>query len=116
MIRDYYNNKFRTDLTTFMPDTRVPYFGHSRSSDCCNLDKIQMESRPAFLICRYFTVLADQAMCTYYHAKYQHFAKLTQYPKFCHGLGQIQKNPRELLFVPIEKGMVDKSAMEYEYH
>jgi len=61
MIRDYYNNQFRTDLAKFMPDARVPYFGHSWGSDCRNLDKIQIESRPAFLICLYFTVLVDQA-------------------------------------------------------
>jgi len=62
----------------------------------------------------YFTVLVDQAMYTHYRQDYQHFAKLTQYPKFCHGLGQFQKNPRELLHVPVQKGMVDKSAMEKE--
>ncbi len=114
MIRDYYNNEFRTDLAIFMPDARVPYFGHSWGSDCRNLDKIQIESRPAFLICLYFTVLVDQAMYTHYRSDYERFTQLTQYPKFCHGLGQFQKNPRELLFVPVEKGMVDKRAIGKE--
>lgn len=114
MIRDYYNNQFRTDLVIFMPDARVPYFGHSWGSDCRNLDKIQIESRPVFLICLYFTVLVDQAMYTHYRSDYERFSQLTQYPKFCHGLGQFQKNPRELLFVPVQKGMVDKSAIGKE--
>jgi hypothetical protein len=114
MIRDYYYNQFRNDLSIFMPDARVPYFGHSWGSDCRNLDKIPIESRPAFLICLYFTVLVDQAMYTHYRSDYERFAQLTQYPKFCHGLGQFQKNPRELLLVPVQKGMVDKSAIEKE--
>jgi hypothetical protein len=114
MIKEYYHNQFRADLTKFMPDARVPYFGHSWGSDCRGLNKIPIESRPTFLICLYFTVLVDQAMYTHYCSDYQLFAKLTQYPKFCHGLGQFQKNPRELLLVPVQKGMVDKSAIEKE--
>jgi hypothetical protein len=114
MIRDYYHKQFRTDLAIFMPDVRVPYFGHSWGSDCRNLDKIPIESRPSFLICLYFTVLVDQAMYTHYRSDYEHFAQLTQYLKYCHGLGQFQKNPRDLLLVPVQKGMVDKSAMEKE--
>jgi len=114
MIRDYYRNQFRTDLATFMPDANAPYFGHSWASDCRNLDKIPVESRPYYLICLYFTVLVDQAMYTHYRADYEHFARLTQYPKFCHGLGQFQKNPRELLLVPVQKGIVNKDTMEKE--
>jgi len=97
-----------------MPDTRVPYFGHSWASDCRNLNIIPIESRPEFLICLYFTVLVDQAMYTHYRSDYEHFAQLTQYPKFCHGLGQFQKNPREILLVPVQKGMVNKDTMAKE--
>ncbi|MBN1365906.1 MAG: hypothetical protein JW976_13945 [Syntrophaceae bacterium] len=112
MIKDYYHRQFRADLSLFMPDTRVPYFGHSWAYDCGNLNKIQSESRAEFLICLYFTVLVDQAMYTYYKSDYDRFAQLTLYPKFCHGLGQFQKNPRELLLIPVQKGMVDKGRME----
>ena len=108
MIRDYYHNKFEDHLATFMPDVRVPYFGHNWAYDCGNLNKVPIESRPEFLLCLYFTVLVDQAMYTHYRSDYERFAQLTQYPKFCHGLGQFQKNPRELLLVPVQKGMVDK--------
>lgn len=111
MIRDYYHNQFRADLATFMPDARVPYFGHSWASDCRDLNKISIESRPDFLICLYFTVLVDQAMYTHYRSDYERFAQLTQYPKFCHGLGQFQKNPPALLLVPVQKGMVNKDLM-----
>jgi len=114
MIKGYYLNQFRADLTEFMPDKNVPYFGHSWGADCRGLNEIPIESRPTFLICLYFTIIVDQAMYAHYRSDYQHFAKLTQYPKFCHGLGQFQKNPRELLRVPVQKGMVGKNAIEKE--
>ncbi len=114
MIRDYYHKQFRADLALFMQDTRVPYFGHSWAYDCGNLNKIRRESKPEFLICLYFTILIDQAMYTHYRSDYDRFAQLTQYPKFCHGLGQFQKNPRELLLVPVQKGMVNKEKLENE--
>jgi hypothetical protein len=114
MIKDYYHKQFRDDLALFMPDARLPYFGHSWAYDCGNLDKIPNESRPEFLICLYFTVLVDQAVYTHYRSDYDRFAQLTQYPKFCHGLGQFQKNPRELLLVPVQKGMVNKDKIENE--
>jgi len=78
------------------------------------LNNIPKESRPDFLICLYFTVLVDQAMYTHYRSDYDHFAQLTQYPKYCHGLGQFQKNPRDLLLVPVQRGMVNKDKMENE--
>lgn len=114
MIRNYYHNQFQADLATFMPDARVPYFGHSWAYDCCNLNNIPIISMPYFLICLYFTVLVDQAMYTHFRSDYECFAQLTQYPKFCHGLGQFQKNPRELLLVPVQKGMVNKDKIEKE--
>lgn len=112
MIKDYSHNQFRADLALFMPDVRVSYFGHNWAYDCGNLDKIPIQTRPQFLICLYFTVLVDQAMYTYYRSDYDQFAQLTQYPKYCHGLGQFHKNPRELLLVPVQKGMVNKAKME----
>jgi len=114
MIRDYYLNQFKTDLNSFMPDARLPYFGHGWNYNCFDLNKISIESRPEFLICLYFTVLVDQAIYTHFRSDYDYFAQLTQYPKFCHGLGQFQKNPREILFVPVEKGMVNKEKLGKE--
>jgi len=112
MIREYYNNNFREDLAEFMPDMQLSYFGHSWSHDCGNLNKIPTASRPAFLICLYFTVLVDQAMHAHFRAYYQKFEQLTRYPKFCHGLGQFHKNPRLILSVPVEKGMVNQQEIE----
>jgi hypothetical protein len=114
MIRDYYLHQFRVDLAAFMPDTTVLYFGHSWASDCDNLNKIPIELRPDFLICLYFTVLVDYAMYTHCRLDYERFAQLIKYPKFCHGLGQFQKNLRELLLVPVQKRMVNKDAMAKE--
>ena len=95
-----------------MPDRRVPYFGHSWNYDCGNLNKISIASRPSFLICLYFTVLVDQAMHPHFRTDYQQFEQLTRYPKFCHGLGQFQKNPRAILSVPVEKGMANQQEIE----
>jgi hypothetical protein len=96
----------------FMQNPNVPYFGHSWSSDCRGLNNVPMETRPLFLICLYFTVLVDQAMYTYFQSHYHRFASLTQYPKFCHGLGQFQKNPRDILKIPVLKRMVDEIEIE----
>ncbi len=111
-IKDYYDRGFKHDLSRFMLEAKVPYFGHSWEYDCRNLDKVQTQNRGMFLICLYFTVLVDQAMHSYYPGSYNHFEQLTRYPKFCHGLGQFQKNPRAILSVPVDKGFVDVSEIE----
>lgn len=111
-ISDYYHSQFRADLARFLPRRDVPYFGHSWSHDCRGLENIVGEDRSAFLVCLYFTVLVDQAMHEHFRAHYSRFETLTRYPKFCHGLGQFQKNPRAILAVPIEKGYVEKAVIE----
>lgn len=112
-IKNYYLNDFRSDLAHFMPDVRLPYFGHSWNYDCSNLKKtVPTERRAVFLICLYFTVLVDQAMHSHYPSQYSRFEELTRYPKFCHGLGQFQKNPRAILSVPADKGFVEQANIE----
>ena len=110
-IKHYYSNRFAADLASFMPDARLPYFGHTWEHDCGQLDRLPPESRAAFIACLYFTVLVDQAMHAHCRPDYQKFEELTRYPKFCHGLGQFQKNPRAILSVPIERHQVDKDAL-----
>ena len=51
-------------------------------------------------------------MYSYHPAHYSHFEELTRYPKFCHGLGQFQKNPRVILSVPVDKGLVEQATIE----
>lgn len=51
-------------------------------------------------------------MHEHFRAAYSRFENLTRYPKFCHGLGQFQKNPRDILSTPIEKGLVDSHGPE----
>ncbi len=94
-----------------MPDAHIPYFGHSWQQNCRGLDSIPSERRVSFLVCIYFTVLVDQAMYTHFRSHYSTFASLTRYPKYCHGLGQFQKNPRGILLHPIECGLVSKSNL-----
>ena len=57
-------------------------------------------------MCLYFTVLVDQAMYAHAREHYARFAALTRYPKFCHGLGQFQHNPRGILVSPVDRGVV----------
>ena len=111
-IREYYLTEFRNDLTRFLPTQETPYFGHSWSYDCRNLENVVREKRAKFLLCLYFTVLADQAMHEHFREAYPSFENLTRYPKFCHGLGQFQKNPRSILSTPIDKGLVDSRAVD----
>jgi hypothetical protein len=111
-IREYYPSDFRHDIIRFMPDKHLPYFGHSWHIDCRGLEKVLPEHRAPFLVCLYFTVLADQAMHAYYPAYYQRFEALTRYPKFCHGLGQFQKNPRNILLSPIEHKLLKKEDVD----
>ena len=111
-IRDYYLSQFRFDLAAFMPDGRVSYFGHSWHTDCRGLENVIYKNRAYFLICLYLTVLVDQAMHAHFWKHYQRFEPLTRYPKFCHGLGQFQKNPRDISLSPIEKGLVRKKEID----
>ncbi len=102
----YYRNDFASDLRSFMPDSKVPYFGHTWHAGCRELTHVPVERRTAFLVALYFTVLVDQAMHSHFPAHYRKFEDLTRYPKFCHGLGQFQKNPRMLLDEPCAQGLV----------
>lgn len=111
-IRKYYLTEFQNDLIRFLPNQATPYFGHSWSYDCRGLENVEKQKRAQFLLCLYFTVLVDQAMHEHFRASYLRFENLTRYPKFCHGLGQFQKNPRAILSTPIEKGFVDSHELE----
>lgn len=111
-IRKYYLTEFRDDLIRFFSNQATPYFGHSWSYDCRGLENVARQKRAQFLLCLYFTVLVDQAMHEHFRDSYSRFESLTRYPKFCHGLGQFQKNPRAILSTPNEKGLVDSVALE----
>ena len=111
-IKEYYQSNFRRDIVQVIPDPQVPYFGHSWHLDCRGLENVAPSDRAQFLICLYFTVLVDQAMHAHFRMYYSKFESLTRYPKFCHGLGQFQKNPRNILLAPIERGMVKKQEID----
>lgn len=111
-MESYYKNNFRQDLSAFMGPSPAPYFGHSWSYSCRDqLARVPSENRPQFLICLYFTVLVDQAMYSHFAKHYQVFHRMTQYPKFCHGLSQFQHNPRGILNVPVEQGLISANAI-----
>jgi len=110
-MRDYYHNNFYADLRRFMPRADLPYFGHSWGIECTGLERISAERRAEFLVCLYFTVLADQAIHNHFPQLHSKFEALTRSPKFCHGLGQFQKNPRLILDVPVDRGLVTNEAL-----
>jgi hypothetical protein len=47
----------------------------------------------------------------HFREHYEAFSRLTQYPKFCHGLSQFQHNPRAILSLPVERGVVSAQAI-----
>lgn len=110
-MRQYYQQHFQSDLKRFMPRSDLPYFGNDWERACSGLENVAPERREKFLVCLYFTVLVDQAVHAHVPALYPRFEALTLYPKFCHGLGQFQKNPRYLLDAPAEKGLVAAAAL-----
>ena len=113
MIEGYYRDAFRSDLGGFFEGTRVPYFGHAWSHNCGNqINRVPAENRAAFLICLYSTVLVDQAMHAHFRQHYREFSNLTNYPKFCHGLAHFHHNPRAILSVPVERGVVAEQEVK----
>jgi hypothetical protein len=111
MMRDYYHNNFYADLRRFMPRADLPYFVHSWEIDCAGLEQVPAERRPEFLVCLYFTVLLDQAIRSYFPQLHSKFEALTHSPKFCHGAGQFQKNPRLILDVQVDRNLVTREAL-----
>ncbi len=110
-IQSYYQSEFRLDVSRFFAGRTVPYFGHNWRFDCSDLDRISCDARPAFLVCLYFTVLADQAMHCHFRQHYCQFEALTRYPKFCRGLGQFHLNPRGVLEYPVEQDRVNYDSL-----
>jgi hypothetical protein len=89
----YYRTGFASDLHSFMPDSRLPYFGHAWPASCPELTQVPVERRAAFLVALYFTVLVDQAMHAHFHNHYQKFTPLNRLPRTC-------DNDVSLLFSP----------------
>ena len=108
---DYYHTSFRDDLREFMQERSAPYFGHGWRIGCPDLERIHAPTRPAFVVCLYFTVLMDQAMHAHFRSLHARFEELTRSPKFCHGLGQFHLNPRAILSAPIEHGLVGQEEV-----
>ncbi len=112
LMYEYYHNKFAQDLGVFISESTTPYFGHHWISGCKKILKIPTGQRAEFVTCLYFTVLVDQAVYTHYRHLYGKFENITKYPKFCHGLGQSQHNPRQILDTPFDQGLITES--EYD--
>lgn len=105
-VAAYYHAEFRADVASFMRGLPVPYFAADWDRGCRALERVPAPSRPPFLFCLYFTVLVDQAMHQHFHDFYARFEGLTRYPKFSHGIGQVNLKPIRILSEPIRLGLV----------
>jgi hypothetical protein len=118
-LKIYYNQNFRSDLASllrgFEPQehARILAIGHIWTrGGCAQLSQVSAECRPRFLVCLYFTVLADQAMHTHFGFESRRFEELTQYPKFRVGLGHaLHMNPASILTTPIQQHLVSEDAV-----
>lgn len=105
-IAAYYHAEFRADVASFMRGLPVPYFAADWDRGCRALERVPAPSRPPFLFCLFFTVLVDQAMHQHFRDFYARFEGLTSYPKFSHGVGQVNLKPVGILSEPIRHGLV----------
>lgn len=111
-ITRYYHGPFRDDLAKLLGNSRTQHFGQGWQRRCAGLERVLPANRPRFLMCLYFTVLVDQAMCAHYPQDYQEFESLTRYPKFCLGVNRQPQNPRTILTAPVEQRLVSADNLK----
>lgn len=120
-IVKYFNHGFQRDigklnfvdvpqvLKDILNDKDLIQFGGknwSRASD--DLDNIEVELRPMFVLCLFALVATDQCMQTYFKPHYADWREHTAYPKFgWTRFGLYNENPLKLLSVPEQLGLID---------
>lgn len=120
-IVKYFNHGFQRDigklnfvdvpqvLKDILNDKDLIQFGGknwSRAPD--DLDNIDVELRPMFVLCLFALVATDQCMQTYFKPYYADWRERTAYPKFgWTRFGLYNENPLKLLSVPEQAGLVD---------
>jgi hypothetical protein len=117
----YFNHGFQCDigklnfvdvpqvLKDILNDKDLIQFGGknwSRAPD--DLDNIDVELRPMFVLCLFALVATDQCMQTYFKPHYADWRAQTAYPKFgWTRFGLYNENPLKLLSVPEQLQLVD---------
>jgi len=120
-IVNYFNHGFQSDigklkfsevpqvLKDILNDKDLIQFGGknwSRAQD--DLNDIDVELRPMFVLCLFALVATDQCMQTYFKPHYAAWRTHTAYPKFgWTRFGFYNENPLKLLSVPEQAQLVD---------
>jgi hypothetical protein len=127
---EYYNEKFSIDLKKlefekpnsailsdpelFKIDSTTVYFGGPNWENMINDTKhIDEENLEYFCILLFTITFIDLGMFSNFNEYYDVFRKNTNYPKFgWSGFGTHYENPKKLLLIPEEKGLVDYSYLK----
>jgi hypothetical protein len=120
-IVSYFNHGFQRDigklqfsevpqvLKEILNDKDLIQFGGKnwfRAQD--DLDDIEAELRPMFILCLFALVATDQCMQTYFKQHYADWRAQTAYPKFgWTRFGLYNENPLKLLSVPEQAKLID---------
>lgn len=125
-MNDYFSGNFLVHLqglkyqplkSVLLPQIRHDptafYFGdadwRSVSED---LAPVPVEDRSSFILSLFLVVLADQWWYSYRRSRYDTWRKKYPIPKFgTMGLGTINQNPFQLLWIPEREGLVDVDAV-----
>jgi hypothetical protein len=95
-------------------DTHTVFFG-GRGWSNCQGDLRGKEWREYFVLCLFGVVVNDLNMHAHFRPEYSSFRARTMYPKFgWTGFGVHWENPRVLLTVPVEKGLIDMATAAAE--
>jgi len=120
-IVKYFNHGFQRDigklnfvevpqvLKDILNDKELIQFGGKNWSRVeHDLQDIDVELRPMFVLCLFALVATDQCMQTYFKQHYGHWRAQTFYPKFgWTRFGLYNENPLKLLSVPEQAQLLD---------
>jgi hypothetical protein len=122
-IEHYFNTDFQSDiaklkfsevpqvLKDILHDQNLVLFGGKNWSHVkADLEPMDLEVRPLFVLCLFAVVATDQCMQSYFKQHYADWRNATAYPKFAWTrFGLYNENPLKLLSAPELAGLLDMS-------
>jgi hypothetical protein len=120
-IENYFEHDFQKDiaklqfndvpqvLRDILNDADLLLFGGKNWSNLAqDLEHIETDVRPAFILCLFAVVATDQCMQSYFKSHYPRWRAQTAYPKFGWvRFGLYNENPLKLFSVPEKAQLVD---------
>lgn len=108
------SNYLQKESESFRIDDNTIYFG---GKDWENLEQdirhISKGNRSFFCMSLFTITTIDLTFFTHFQEHYQEFRNKTNYPKFgWSGFGPHYENPRKLIEIPLEKGLIDRTDIE----